>query len=362
MNILQIIPTLQTGGAEKLLSEFIPICVKEGHTVDLLLFNGSDSIFLQSLKEQSICNVYYLGKGSVYNPLFILKTRSFLKKYDIIHVHLFPALYIAALAKILLWKNIPLVYTEHSTNNKRRNNSFLKPIENFIYNRYSKIITISSEVDEALRKHLTINSSKITTISNGIDINKYMTALPYNKKLFFNKGNSKILIQVSSFRYPKDQATIIKSLKLLPDNINLLLVGEGPLKKDMEVLCQKLDLTDRVIFLGIRTDIPQLLKTADIIILSSAYEGLSLSSLEALSSERPLIASDVKGIHDVVNEAGILFDYQDANNLSKEVRHLLSDENYYTEIVKKCIARSNHYDIRKMVSSYIKLYKEMLNE
>src|SRR5690606_29042506 len=108
------------------------------------------------------------------------------------------------------------------------------------------------------------------------------------------------LMQVSRFEEPKDQPTLIKALRYLPQNTHLILVGDGSKKSDCEDLVNKLALNERVLFLGARNDVPDLMQTADILVLSSYYEGLSLACLEALASGRPLVAADVPGIREVV--------------------------------------------------------------
>ena len=84
-------------------------------------------------------------------------------------------------------------------------------------------------------------------------------------------------------------------MQLLPLEVKLVLAGEGVLKKKCQDLVETLKLKERVVFLGLRMDIPQLLKTADVVVLSSKYEGLSLSSIEGLAAGKPFVASDVPG-------------------------------------------------------------------
>ena len=91
MKILHIINSLHTGGAEKLISETLPLFQKEGLDVSLALLNGSCTPFYEELKNNSSIRIYNLGMGTVYNPTVILKIIPLLKKIDVIHVHLFPS-------------------------------------------------------------------------------------------------------------------------------------------------------------------------------------------------------------------------------------------------------------------------------
>ncbi len=360
MKILHVINSLSTGGAEKLLLETIPLYNKKGLTVDLLVLNGTDYPFLKEYKKLSYCTVFSLGNSSVYNPFLVFKIISYLKKYDLIHVHLFPTLYWVAIAKTLSFNKTKIIYTEHNTTNTRRSSAIFKFFDKFIYKRYSKIVTIANEVDLNLRHHLNFNPSKFQLIKNGVAISIFNEAIPYLKSEFFDK-DAKILIQVSSFTEQKDQLTLIKSLAKLPVNFKLLLVGEGGLKSRCMELVNKLKLSSRVHFLGIRTDVPRLLKTADIVILSSHHEGLSLSSIEGMASGKPFIASDAPGLTDVVKGAGLLFPVGDEQSLAKHIMELINDESYYNKIGKACLERSKKYDIKIMVDKHIELYNLLVH-
>lgn len=361
MKVLQVINSLNTGGAEKLVLESIMRYNKKGFVVDLLLLNGDEYPFLKELKEYECCTVFSLGNGSVYNPLLIFKIIPFLKKYDLLHVHLFPSLYWVAIAKLISFSKKKIIYTEHNTNNKRRNSKIFKSIDKIIYGQYSKIITIAEEVDINLKKHLGFSKSRFELINNGVDTGQYKNAVPYSKTTFFSEKDI-LLIQVSSFRAQKDQPTLIKSLKKLPSNVKLLLVGDGPLRNDCENLVKKLKLEDCVKFLGIRMDVPKLLKTADIVVLSSHHEGLSLSSIEAMASGKPFVASNVQGLREVVEGAGILFAESKEDELAQQITNLMDDNDYYLETVKNCLNRAEKFTIDKMVVKYISLFKDVLKK
>ena len=121
-----VINSLATGGAEKLLLESIPKYRAHGITVDLLLLNGKSYPFLDELREISDCKVISLSEGSVYNPTLIFRLIKHLKNYDIVHTHLFPPLYWVVFASWWSFSKAKLVYTEHSTSNRRRNKLILK--------------------------------------------------------------------------------------------------------------------------------------------------------------------------------------------------------------------------------------------
>lgn len=362
MKILHIINSLGTGGAEKLIIESLPIMKQSGIDVDLFLLKSDNFPFEITLREDATISIYKSKFSSIYNPLHTLSIIPLLKKYDIVHVHLFPALYWVALSKVVSFSKVKLVFTEHSPSNRRLDKWYFKAIDSIIYSQYTKIISISEKVEEMLIKKMKIHRSKVHLIKNGINLDSISFALPIPKAEIhrFLNNNHTIIIQISRFQAPKDQQTLIKMMKLLPENVILLLVGEGETKLKCEQLTKQLNLEDRIFFLGVRMDVPQLLKTANIVVLSSHYEGLSLASIEALASSKPFIASRVPGLIEVVENVGLLFDASNEVELANLVNALLNDQDFYCDIAQKCLAKSKEYDIIKMVFAEIELYKTLL--
>jgi glycosyltransferase involved in cell wall biosynthesis len=360
MKVLHITNSLKTGGAEKLILETLPLYNQRKVEADLLLLDGKNYPFMEQMRRLGGCEMFSLSNGSLYRPAFIFKIIPYFKKYDIIHVHLFPALYWVALAKMLSFTKVRLVFTEHSTSNRRRNNFLLKMADQFIYSFYDKIICISEEVKTVAQQHLGFKDNRFDVIQNGVNLAEIFSETPYTNEEFSFGRDTFMLIQVSSFRYPKDQATLINAMKLLPENVILYLVGEGELLEQNRQLASGLGLESRIHFAGVRMDVPKLLNTTDAVVLSSAYEGLSLSSIEGLASGKPFLATDVPGLRDIVKGAGILFPLKDEAFLAKEVIRLMTDQEYYSEVVSKCLDRSKQYDINVMIESHINLYASMM--
>lgn len=361
MKILHIINSLATGGAEKLILETLPLYAAQGIVVDLLLLNGTKYPFLKELEDKKCCRIFSLGNSSVYHPKHIMKIMPYLKNYDLVHVHLFPAQYYVAIAKMLSFTNTKLIFTEHSTSNRRFENKIFKPIDKIIYNQYHKIIAITHKVARQVINHAALRKDKITVIENGISLDKINTTSSAKKSELRSDLHESdyIILQVSSFQEPKDQSTVIKSLVHLPDHFKVLLVGEGVQKEKCVNLATELRIQDRVFFLGVRMDVPQLLKTADIVVLSSKYEGLSLSSIEGMASGKPFIASNVPGLSEIVKGAGVLFPLGDAKKLAEEILLLATDQKHYDFITKQCLSRAEHYDISIMVQKHLDLYREL---
>ncbi|MFK7058810.1 glycosyltransferase [Flavobacterium oreochromis] len=360
MKVLHIINSLRIGGAEKLIVDSLGLYSQFDVEVDLLLLNSDQTPFLEKLKKTYKGNVFISKIKNCYSPLQILEIKKYLRKeYEIIHVHLFPSLYWVALAKFIFRTKSKLVFTEHNTGNRRLNNYWFRKIDKIIYSIYVRVIAITPQVKDELIEKLKLKEEKIEVIYNGIDIIKFQKSSPYSKGFFF-RGDKKILIQVSRFEIQKNQKTLIKSLSLLPEEYVLLLVGEGEMKKENIELCQKLGVADRVKFLGIRMDVPELLKTADIVVQSSHWEGFGLVAIEGMASGKPVVVSAVSGLKELVENYGLLFKKEDENDLVKKILSL-RDIEYYEEIANKCSKRALDFQLNFMVKNYIQVYKNVLD-
>lgn len=363
MKIIHVINSLESGGAEKLLLETLPLYNKSGFQVDLLVLNDVDCQFMRALKAAECCSIYSLGTHSVYNPINIFKIIPFLKKYDIAHIHLFPTQYWAVLAKLFSSSKIKLVLTEHSTSNPRKESFFLKRIDRFFYRFYENVVCISDEVLNIFKNYVHLQKSKFVLIENGINLNIIQEAKPYSKNKISSEFNDRdiLLIHIARFSKHKDQKTVIEALKYLPSHVKLLLVGDGVFREKYEILVEKLELNDRVLFMGLRMDVPQLLKTADISILSSNWEGFGLVAVESMASGKPFIGSNVPGMADVVKGAGILFEKGNIKELVFYIEKLIGNQSYFNEIANAGKTRSVQYDIQVMVEKHIQLYKTILS-
>ena len=367
MRILQVITSLEMGGAETLVVNLIPRLQALGNTVDLCVFDGTETPLTQRLKKESPqTKIFALGHG-VYNPLYIIKLAKIMKNYDIVHTHnSSPQLFVAIAS---LFSQANLVSTEHNTSNRKRNWKWYRPIESWMYGRYDHVICISKIAEEKLREYmggewLVKSSNKyksITTINNGIDVNAISKAEPC-KELLDLKENRKSILMVAGFRKQKNQDTIIRALTLLDkEKYEVWFAGIGERMAEVKQLAFSLGVSDRVRFLGLRTDIPNVLRAADVIVMSSHWEGLSLSNVEGMSAHKPFIASDVNGLKEVTKGYGLLFPHEDAKALAEEIKHLVSDEAYYNEIAERCYNRALEFDISNTVSGYADVYKNIFN-
>ena len=365
MKILQVITSLEMGGAETLVVNLILRLQALGYTVDLCVFNGINTPLMQKLKRESPhITIYTLGSG-VYNPFYILKLTKVMCGYDIVHTHNSSPQLFVAITNLFTHKK--LVSTEHTTSNRKRDWKWYAPVESWMYQQYQHIICISTIAEMKLRKYMggdwlnKTNSryNKISTINNGVDVKAISNAVPDAELLSLKKDRNAILM-VAGFRTAKDQGTIVKALNILDkEKFEVWFAGIGDRMDDVKQLALSLGVANNVKFLGLRTDIPNVLKAADFIVMSSHWEGLSLSNVEGMSAHKPFIASDVNGLREVTKDYGLLFPHEDATTLAQVINSLADDEAYYHEIAERCYNRALEFDISKMVAGYDQVYKDV---
>lgn len=359
MRILHVITSLRTGGAEKLMVDLLPRLRNRGADVELAVFDGIDTQFMERIEDSGIAVHKLATRESVYNLQHILRLRRLVDNFDIVHTHNTSPQFFAPIAAV--GKKKFLVTTEHNTSNRRRDMPVMSVADRWMYARYNRIICISRKAEENLRDYLSVPSDRrFLTIENGIDVAKYSRAEPsMEMERLKADGNITAIVSVAAFRHEKDHPTLIRSLSALPRRFHLFLVGDGVRRDEYKALTCELDLADRVHFMGVRQDVPQLLKSADYVVLSSHFEGLSLSSVEAMAAGRPLIASDVDGLREVVGESGILFPHGDNRRLADEIMLMDSDPSLRDEICRRCSLHAADYDIEKMADRYYELYCEL---
>jgi len=363
MKILHIIDALTMGGAENLLIGLAGEQVKRGYDVTVAPLVCPSSTPVREKMEASGVKVKpFKSTGSVYYPFFVFRIAKEIRKYDIVHVHLFPALYWAGLANIVTCKRTPFIYTEHSTKNKRRSNKILHATDRFIYqNCYKTIVACSDKALETYQEaYPTI--THVCAINNGVDTQIYREALPYTKQeLWGIDENCFAVTMVARFMTMKRQDTVVEAISKLPDRIHAVFVGgeetdEGLIR--VKRIAEEKGIINRIHFMYLRKDVPRILKSSDVVIMASDYEGLSLSSIEGMAAGKPFVATDVDGLREVVGGAGVLFENKDSEALSHIINKLSTETEYYKGVAQRCSNRAEHYDIKYMVDGYLKVYEK----
>lgn len=369
MKILHLINNLGSGGAEKLLEDLIPLMNQvEDIEADLLLLTDKNNVFYDSLLKKGV-KIDIIKYKNMYDPRNILEIINHIikGKYDVVHSHIFPTQYWVALSRLILRnKKVKFITTEHSTHNRRREKFYFRPIDKFIYSKYDAIISITEKVRDNLINWIDPKRKRVdkhVVIENGVDLEKIKKALPYKKTDLVHDidEDTKLVCMVGRFSEAKDQPTLIRAISKLPEDIHLVLVGEGPLLDDNKKLANKLNILDKVHFLGFRQDIPRILKSSDVVVLSSHWEGLSLASIEGLASGKPFIASRVPGLEEIVGGAGVLFERGDHESLATILSNLLNDNSFFDCISSRCLLKAEKFSIDNVITNLLRTYHHIVS-
>lgn len=368
MTILQMITSLRTGGAERLVVDLSKRMAADGDDVAVLLFDGSRTALLDELEASGIA-VYSLGKGerAMHNPFLLFRLSCFLRRhrYDIIHTHNTPCQMMTFLCHAA--HKSTLVTTEHNTNNRRRGKSLFRLFDRWMYGHYRNIVCVGDETASNIQEWLSDDGfkSKLTVIPNGIDLDRIMNAKPARD---VSSYEGKKILMVSAFRPQKDQMSLVKAMRYLPDRYKLFLAGGAELPEHRILMdqCRKtaddLGISDRVFFLGIRNDVPELLAAADLIVLSTHHEGMPLSLLEAMASGSPVLASDVAGVREFAPSPLALFPEGEPNIIAEKVLFLEKKPDIARLIGIDGFERVKEYDITVTASKYRNLYACLLKD
>ena len=364
MNILFVINNLITGGAERMLTDTLLHLDHQNLKIDVMLLSKKKTFLKEQLERVKHINLIELQHQSPYNPIGIWKLKRQLKKrkYDLIHVHLIPSLYYVRIAKVLAKSKAKLIYTEHCPIVKKRQNFVFRLIDNWCYRGIDRVVCVSEAVKESIEHHLQkIDSKKLLVLNNAINLSRYQEAKSASRKSYNLQETDFLCLQVSSFRPAKDHKTLLKAFKETPKHFKLLLAGKGHLLEETRSYCAKLGLTERVLFLNEQSNIESFYAMTDVVILSSYYEGFGLAALEGMAAGKPVLASRIGGLIDLIASKENLFNPGDAGRLNKLLLRLEADTHFYKTSAKKGLEKSMGYDIKMHNKFLLKIYKELFN-
>jgi glycosyltransferase involved in cell wall biosynthesis len=326
-----------------------------------------DSYLERGAREQSL-EVFPLDLEEVFSS--ILKLARFLKKekVDLINAHGYRDHFVSAVAARMA--GIPaLVRTKH-------NHIPLKSgvFSRFIYGRLtSRVVAISEEIRNVLIKS-GLQPEHVTTIYSAVNLNHF-SSKPRNQALIkeFNLPPDCLIIgTVARLSERKGIHFLLEAVKILVQNnkrFGCLIVGGGGSKshKKIDILkaqAESLGISQQVVFAGRRDDIPEILSLMDIFVLPSLAEGLGRSLLEAMAAGKAVIASNIGGIPEAVEdgETGILVPPEDGGALAQALASLLDNPEKAEAMGRSGRKRAERlFDEEVMITNICSLYEELLN-
>jgi len=362
MKVLQVIDSLRIGGAEVLVANLHSGFSARGIECEYYLLHGERTPLVQKLIGQG-ARIHAPLSASVYSPLHVWALQGHLRKfsYDVVHVHLFPAQLWAACGACLAAKKTPKVTTEHSTYARRRTPAY-RGVDRWMYRQYERIASISPATTAGLVSWLPEVRDNISDCPNGIDVDAFALAQTAGKQALFSvPEDTPVVVCVGSLEPVKGQDTLLRAMSFIPDAV-LVLVGDGTLSVQLHALADELGIASRVRFLGRRTDVPQLLKAADLYVQASRWEGFGIAVLEAMAAGIPVLASDVPGLAHVTGDTGVLFPAGDVDELARGIATLLGDASMRKRLADCAQQRARMFGLNSTLDCYEKLYKEVTGQ
>ncbi len=360
------------GGSGVIATELGKALAKNGHQVHFITYQ--EPVRLDSFNE----NIFYHEVSALDYPLFqyqpyesalaskIVDVAKF-EKLDILHVHYaIPHASSALMAQNILREsgyNLPFVTTLHGTDiTLVGKDPGYKPVVEYSINHSNGITSVSNNLREDTYKYFNINK-EIEVIPNFIDFARFKKTDKDHFKKAIAPNGEKILIHVSNFRKVKRVEDVLRMFDLVVKKIpsKLFLVGDGPERMNIEMLCRSLGNCDQVRFLGKQDAVEDLLAVSDLFILPSETESFGLAALEAMAVEVPVISSNAGGLPEIniQGKTGFLSNVGDYKDMAKNAIYILEDETRLKEFKKNAYTHAKIFDIKNILPLYEAYYNKV---
>jgi glycosyltransferase involved in cell wall biosynthesis len=366
MRILQLIPDIGVGGAERMMAQLAREQMQLGNEVLVVsLFNAHGNSVEASLHDAGIETVW-LGKKLGFDHTMFRALLGVLDKYrpDIVHTHRYALTY--ALPALLARSSSRAVHTVH--NLAERELGWTGRLAHRIaFGIGVAPVAIGESVAESIKQ--VYGREPRAIIPHGIPLQDYRGALDERDAWRQHQDIPEECVVfgcVARLAPQKNLALLIEAFGNLPHgprSRRLLIAGEGPERGPLEVLVAALNLKGRVQFLGLRSDIPAFLSAIDVFALSSGWEGNPLSIMEAMASGKAVVSTLVGGVPEFVadGETGILVPPGDVAALTRAMSALAEDEATRKRMGEAGARRAfERFDIAVMAARYQTLYSELL--
>ncbi len=361
--ILYLSTSSGPGGAERVINNLTASLNPERFRAILCLFRPG---WLQERSESCGIRTFILPTHGMTDWRWAIQFKRLLRQeqVDLIHAHEFDAnvqgAFVAALS------GVPLVATVHGKNyywERLRRRLAYRWVS-----RRATMVAVSEDLKQFIVEKVGISSSRVKVLYNGVDVlpqcdraevEKFRKdlGLPVSHKIVGVVGN---LYPVKGHQYLIDAIPSI--LKKCPET-SFVFAGRGQLEEELRAQVCRLGVKERVIFLGLRQDIPRILGVIDVFVLPSLSEGLSMAILEAMIVGKPVVATQVGGNPELVlnGETGFLVPPKDSQALTSSVVTLLTNRQQAAEFSERGKYRAEgQFSLRTMVRAYESLYDECL--
>lgn len=361
------------GGSGVVATELGLGLAKRGHQVHFITYKRpprltafQENVFFHEVNSMA----YPLFEYSPYETSLASKLVDVVQyeKLDVLHVHYaIPHAAVAYMAKQILraqGKNIPIITTLHGTDITLVGADLsFAPVVEFTINNSDGVTAVSNHLKEETLATFDI-SNDIRVIYNFIDFERFKKIDKDHFKKAIAPNNEKILVHTSNFRKVKRVEDVIRVFEKVYQKIpsKLLLIGDGPERPHMEIMCREIGLCSEIRFLGKQDAVEELLAISDLFILPSGNESFGLAALEAMACQVPVISSDIGGLTEVNIDGvtGFTSGVGNVKEMAENALILLSDEKKLSQFRVQALAQAKKFDIKNIVPVYEDYYQEII--
>jgi glycosyltransferase involved in cell wall biosynthesis len=367
--LFQVIASLVPAGAERLVTHLLEYIDRERFAPVCICLRNPVGSHLEARVQQLGVPLYFLGKGDKMSLEALRKLDALFRQYRpvVVHTHLLALNY--AYPLMLRYRTPARVHTVHSLAQREmgvRVGAWVRMLA-FRYRLGGVVpVAVADEVRVTIQRVYGYPDPPL--IPNGIPTDEYAPdpdARVQWRQAHGIEPHATVLTHVGRFAPPKNHALLIEAFAQVRSDapFYLLLVGGGELENTVREQVAGLGLQGRVRFLGVRADVADILRASDVFVLSSRWEGNSLSVMEAMAAGLPVVSTAVGGVPELVQEGatGLLVPSEDAGALAQAMQALVDDP--VRRQAMGAAARQHavaHFDIRHTVRMYEELYERLL--
>jgi glycosyltransferase involved in cell wall biosynthesis len=363
--VLHVLANLGAGGAERMAVHIVLGLNRQRFEPAIVAFSGRYGSDLEQQIDQAGVKTWFLGKGPGFEWRTYYRLHRVFKEFrpDIVHTHVHVMRY--AFPSLLYFKPRLMV---HTVNNiaEREIEPRARWIQRLAYRRGVIPVAVAREVAVSLERLYGIGNSRV--VWNCIPTHLYASPQISREAWRAKQGFSEedvLFVCVARFAPQKNHALLINAFAKGPASdpkAHLVLAGQGVLRAQLQERVNQLGLTSRVHFLGLRTDIPEVLGAADIFALGSDYEGNPLSVIEAMAAGLPIVSTAAGGVPELLQNGkqGFIVQPGRGEQLSEGMMTLLKDPELRRTMGAAAAARAKEkFDVAAMVRAYEELYDEI---
>ncbi len=366
IKIAYVINNLNIGGAEKLLLETVRRLDSSKYNIFVYSLLPGDQLLPEFRNTGCRIVLLNLKHKRAISGLWKLYYGFKSEQVQIVHTHLCEADIYGRYAALLA--RVPVILsTEHTIEPWKQNPKTLKSrlrikLDKIAARLTTRTIAVSDNVESFIEQYLGSTVKKTLVIRNGI-------TLPEASQITTNRSQKPIVLgSVGRLAQAKGHKFLLKAFSEINktrQGIQLHIAGDGPLKNELLALAKSLGIKKNVCFLGTLKDINSFLEKIDVFVLPSVQEGIPLALLEAMAAQKPVIASKIGGVPEVIthNENGLLVKPANVNALIEAIDKAIRSKNLRTKLAAQAKATVvKEFNIVNTIQRLDRLYDQLLFE